>query len=233
MTQPLSDMKIYDDLEQGTEEWLEARRGILTASTIGKLITPKTMKVATNDTARALIRALTAERITGHIEPVFVTADMEFGQMIEPIARQMYAEWQNVEVREVGFITREIDGHTLGYSPDGLVGDDGLIEIKSRRQHIQLDTILTGKVPAANMAQIQTGLLVTGREWCDYLSFCPQMPLYRIRVEPQKLWQDAIREALATFEVVASGYIASYEHDTDGLPVAEAISMYPEIELTL
>src|SRR5690625_656339 len=113
-------MKIYEHLEQGTEEWLEARRGILTASVIGKLITPKTMKVASNDTARALIRTLAAERITGHIEPVYVTADMEFWQMIEPIARQMYAEWQNVEVREVGFITRQIDGHTLGYSPDGL-----------------------------------------------------------------------------------------------------------------
>lgn len=226
-------MKIFEHLVQGTEEWLEARRGILTASTIGKLITPKTTKVASNDTARALIRTLTAERITGHIEPVFVTADMEFGQMIEPIARQMYADWQGVEVREVGFITREIDGHTLGYSPDGLIGDDGLIEIKSRRQHIQLDTILTGQVPAANMAQIQAGLLVTGRAWCDYLSFCPEMPLYRIRVEPQKLWQDAIREALATFEDNAAGYIANYQQATDGLPVAEPVSMYPEIEITL
>lgn len=229
MTPLPSDMKIYDDLEQGTEEWLEARRGILTASTIGKLITPKTMKVASNDTARALIRALTAERITGHIEPVFVSADMEFGQMIEPIARQMYAEWQNVEVREVGFITREIDGHMLGYSPDGLIGDDGLIEIKSRRQHIQLDTILTGNVPGANMAQIQTGLLVTGRAWCDYLSFCPQMPLYRIRVKPQKLWQDAIRAALETFEDVAAGYIANYEQATEGLPVADRIDMHAEM----
>lgn len=222
-------MKIYEHLEQGTEEWLEARRGILTASVIGKLITPKTMKVASNDTARALIRTLAAERITGHIEPVYVTADMEFGQMIEPIARQMYAEWQNVEVREVGFITREIDGHTLGYSPDGLVGDDGLIEIKSRRQHIQLDTILTGKVPGANMAQIQAGLLVTGREWCDYLSFCPQMPLYRIRVKPQKLWQNAIREALETFEEVAARYIASYKQDADGLPIADYIDMNLEM----
>src|SRR5690625_7158179 len=99
-------MKIYEHLEQGTEEWLEARRGILTASTVGKLITPKTMKVATNDPARALIRTLAAERITGHIEPVYVTADMEYGQTVEPIASQMYAEWQHTEVREVAFLPR-------------------------------------------------------------------------------------------------------------------------------
>lgn len=230
MTTHLSDptLKIYENLEQGTEEWLEARRGILTASVIGKLITTKTIKPASNETARGLMRELVAERITGHIEPVYISDDMEYGSFIEPIVRDLYSR-HHAPVEEVGFMTREINGNLLGYSPDGLVGEDGLIEIKSRRQHIQLRAFLNNEVPTANMAQIQAGLLVSGREWCDYISYCGGMPLFVRRVLPDQRWFEALTEAIAEFEKGAAEMVAAYEQATVGLPVAERIDMYAEM----
>src|SRR5699024_1369872 len=85
-------LKIYDDLEQGSPEWLEARRGILTASTIGQLITPSRLQTASNDKSRALINELIAERITGFVEETYVSHDMLRGQWDEPIARAAYEQ---------------------------------------------------------------------------------------------------------------------------------------------
>jgi hypothetical protein len=87
-------------------------------------------------------------------------------------------------VRESGFLIRREDTWTLGYSPDGLVGDDGLIEVKAPRPRQHLRTILSGEVPAYHMPQIQAGLLVTGREWIDFISYVGGMPLWVKRVSP-------------------------------------------------
>lgn len=220
-------LKIYDDLEQGSEEWLEARRGILTASVIGKLITP-TLKVANNDTSRALLRTIVAERITNYVEPVYVSRDMENGHFVEPYVRDFYTEHHadGQPVTEVGFMTRTFtNGDRLGYSPDGLVGDTGLIEMKSRKGHIQLDAFTTADygVPNANMAQIQTGLLVTGRDWCDYVAYSGDMPLYIHRVTPDPAWQDTIRATLETFEQQATALHNVYTKTTAGLPIADRV----------
>lgn len=124
---------------------------------------------------------------------------------------------------EVGFMVREFNGHRLGYSPDGLVWEDGLIEIKSRRQKKHLATILTDEVPLENMAQIQTGLLVSGRAWCDYVSYCGGMPLYIKRVLPDPRWVTAINDALTKFEDDAAQMIAAYNNMVGGHPVTERI----------
>lgn len=213
-------LKVYDDIEQGTDDWHALRRGIVTASTIGQLITPKTVKVAANDTARSLTMHLTAERITGYTEPTYASADMERGKIDEPYARDVYSEHYAPAV-EVGFMTNTFNGHTLGYSPDGVVGDDGLIEIKSRRQKQQLATVLADAVPLENMAQCQTGLLVTGRDWLDYVSFCGGMPLYVKRVYPDRRWFDAITGALELFEAEAERITATYMTRTNGAPLTE------------
>lgn len=210
-------MKIYDTLEQGTEEWLQARCGVLTASTVGALVTP-TLKVANNRTSQGLVYKLIAERITGYVEPEFVSADMEHGNLVEPVARDLYAKQTRQTVKQVGFIETEIEGHIVGYSPDGLVGDDGLIEIKSRRQKKHLETIMADKVPAENMAQIQFGLLVTGRSWCDYVSYCGGMPLFVKRVEPDEQWFNALREAVDEFELAAFQIMHTYDEATASLP---------------
>lgn len=207
-------------VEQGSQEWLDLRCGMLTASTIGQLISPKTIKPANNDTSRALTTHLVAERITGYVEPTFVSADMERGNMDEPVARDLYSAHYAPAV-ESGFMTNEFNGHRIGYSPDGLVGDEGLIEIKSRRQKKHLQTILDDAVPLENMAQIQTGLLVTGRAWLDYVSYCGGMPLYVHRVKPSSRWFNAIKDALDQFETTAAAMLAAYPAAIAGAPMTE------------
>ena len=224
-------LKIYDDLTQGTDEWLEARRGIVTASVVGQLITTKTVKPANNDTSRGLMWTLLAERITGFIDPVYVSEDMLRGTMEEPIARQAYADHMGVEVQQLGFMTEDRWGFIIGYSPDGLVADDGLIEIKSRRPKKHVKTILEDRVPPENMAQIQCGLLVSGCAWLDYVSYCGGMPLWIKRVYPDDQWQDAIAEAVTQFEDLAAEALTTYTVRTDGMPVMERTTFDQEITI--
>jgi hypothetical protein len=223
-------LRIYEDLEQGTPEWLAARCGIPTASVIGQLITPKTVKPAANDTSRALVMTLVAERITGHVEPVFPNADMQRGTLSEPFARDIYGE-NYAPAKEVGFMTRDFGGYKIGFSPDGLVGDDGLLEIKSPRQKKHLATILADEVPLEHMAQCQTGLLVSGREWIDFVSYNGGMPLWHKRVEPDDKWQAAIKEAVEALEAVAAVMIDNYKTRTADLPQTERIDLFPEMEI--
>jgi len=222
-------LTIYDH-EQGSPEWHEARRGIITASVVGQLITPKTVKVASNDKTRGIAFHLIAERITEHVEPSFASFDMEEGHVNEPVARDIYSEHFAPAV-EVGFMVRDDWGFRIGYSPDGVVGDDGLLEIKSRRAKKHLATILADEVPSENLAQCQTGLLVSGRKWLDYVSYCGGMPLWKKRVFPDPLWFHAITEAAAAFEESATTMTAAYHAATLGLPATERIEDAEEMEI--
>jgi putative phage-type endonuclease len=213
---------VIRDLVQGSEEWHAARRGIVTASTVGQLVTPSTLKPAANDTSRSLTATLVAERITGYTEPSRMTDDMWRGIEDEPRAREKYAE-HHAPVTEYGFMIREGDGWRVGYSPDGLVGDDGLIEIKSRRAKRHLQTILSDQVPAENMAQIQAGLLVSGRAWCDYVSYSGGMPLWVKRVHPDAKWHQAIIAAVRQFETTAAQMVTAYQTAVHGLPMTERV----------
>lgn len=224
-------LQIFNSLEQGSSEWHAARRGIVTASVAGLLVTTKTLKTAANETSRGLIATLAAERITGFTEPSPTSAAMERGTLDEPYAREVYSE-NIAPVEELGFMVREFTewgGYRIGYSPDGLVGDDGLIEIKSRTQKIQLATVLADEVPAENMAQIQTGLLVSGRSWCDYVSYCGGMKLYTKRVEPITAWHDAILKAVVDAEVLAEQMIATYNERMANNPDTVRIDHYAEL----
>ena len=224
-------LKVYENLEQRSDQWYEARRGIVTASTVGQLITPSTLKPASNDKSRALVYQLVAERITGHVEPTFTTEAMWRGIEDEPLARDLYAE-KYAPVTEVGFMVRDDWGFRIGFSPDGLVGDLGLIEVKSREPKGHLRTILDDRVPPFHMAQCQAGLLVSGRQWLDYISYSGGMPMWVHRVWPDERWQDAILEAVRTFEAVADKYIEQYTGLTAGLPPTERID-HSRVELKL
>ena len=224
-------LNIYPELDQGSPEWLAARCGLLTASVIGKLITP-TLKVASNETSRGVVETLVAERITQYVEFVYPNSDMQRGSLDEPYARDLYSE-QHAPVTEIGFATRTFNGRKLGASPDGLVGEVGGIEIKSRKAKVHLRTILTDKVPAENMAQIQTCMLVLDRQWWDYVSYSGGWPLHVIRVHPDPAWQDVIIDALYQFEDSAASMIAAYTAATDGAPIAPRIDHDEEIEIAI
>lgn len=212
----------FPDLIQGTDEWLAQRRGIVTASVVGTLITPATIKPAANPQSRALTALLAAERITDWTDPIYVSDDMLRGTADEPRARDLYSE-HYAPVTETGFMIRDDWGYKIGYSPDGLVGDDGLIEVKSRRPKKHLQTILDDAPPPENMAQLQCGLLVSGRAWIDYVSYCGGMRLWVKRVKPDPKWQDAIVAAVAKFEQAVGVMAATYEARTLGLPMTERV----------
>lgn len=224
-------LRTYPDIEQGGPEWDDLRRGMVTASVVGQLVTPSTLKPAANPASRSLAALIVAERITGRTDPSFVSDDMERGREDEPRARDVYAE-HFAPVTEVGFMELETLAWTLGYSPDGLVGDDGLIEIKSRRPKKHLATILADQVPAENTAQIQAGLFVSGRQWCDYISYSGGMPLWVKRVEPDPAWHSAFDAALRAFEKAAHAMEADYLDAVAGLPMTKYVP-FGEVELKL
>ena len=221
-------LKFYRDLIQGTDEWHAARCGMVTASVAGKLLT-STLKVVDNESSRGVVLTLAAERITGYVDPTYCGSSMERGHEDEPYARDTYSE-HVAPVDEAGFMVRDFGDYRIGYSPDGLVSVDGQIEVKSRLQKIHLRAILEDRVPAENYAQIQCGLLVSGRDWCDYVSFCGGMPLYVKRVYPDPTWFAAILAAVETFEANVADILARYHEVVAGLPATERVNRDAEIE---
>jgi predicted phage-related endonuclease len=216
-------LHVYEDLDQRSEEWYAARCGLVTASAVGRLITPA-LKVASNDDSRRLTAALVAERITGQVDPTFVNADMWRGIEAEQFAREKYSE-HYTEAIECGFMRRDEPKCSLGFSPDGVVGDDGLIEIKAPRAKEHLRTILADEVPAGYMAQLQAGLLVSGRQWIDYVSFYGGMPLYVKRVLRDPLWSKVIVAAVKHFEETAREMESAYRSAVKGLPMTERLDL--------
>jgi len=272
----------YPDVEQRSDEWHELRRGIVTASAIGALITAaapgadayecpecaappaepcislrggapiKTLhsgrvaaaadnastaepvlRVADNETARGLIHTLAAERIRRMGEDLPMTSDMWRGVDSEPYAREAYEKHAGVEVVEIGLMVREFDGVRLGYSPDGLVGDDGCIEIKAPRAKTHIATAIAGEVPAHYMPQVQAALFVSGRAWCDFISFSGGLHLYPVRVYPDARWQAVIRDAAIAAEARITDLTDRYAKAVEGLPLTEPVPDHNTVELKL
>lgn len=191
-------IEYHDAVEQGSDEWLAIRCGLLTASEMKLIITPK-YKVANNAKTKTHALELLAQRINNYTEPSYVSDAMLRGHEDEITAREVYSD-KYQDATETGFITNDKWGFTLGYSPDGLVGSDGLIEIKSRCQKYQVQTITDWCVPEEHDIQVQTALLVSEREWIDYIQYCGGMPMCVIRVYPDLDKQEAIIEAARNFE---------------------------------
>lgn len=205
----------HRDLIQGSEEWLAARRGLLTASEMKLILTP-TLRASNNEKTRSHLYELLAQRISGHVEPSYIGDDMLRGQADEYYAREIYVE-HVAPVEECGFMTNDKWGFTLGYSPDGLVGSQGLIEIKSRRQKYQVKTIIENvwadratTIPEEYVMQAQTGLLVSEREWLDFCSYSNGLHMAIIRVYPDPELQAAILDAASDFEKRMHDKITDY-----------------------
>lgn len=221
----------HPKMEQRSPEWFAARCGLVTASSVGKLVTPKTVKPANNDESRGLIALLAAERVTKHVEETPTTSDMWRGIDAEPYARDLYGQHRSPAI-ECGFMVRDFGDFSIGYSPDGLVGDMGLIEIKAPRQKGHLNTVISNEVPPYYMAQLQAGLLVSGRKWIDYVSYAGGMHLWIKRVEPDPKWQAAILAAVEQAERDIAVAVDVYNHAVTGLPETERID-FNAVELKL
>ena len=217
------------DIEQGADEWHALRRGKITASAVSRLITT-TGKPANNDTSRAQLLQLLAERITGESEASFYGDDMARGHLLEPLARDLYAKHYS-PVTECGFITATLCGVELGYSPDGLVGDDGLIEIKSPRQKNHLKALLANEMPAEYVPQVQLGLAVTGRSWCDFISYAPGLPLFVHRCRRDEGVIAQLIAAAEAAELELQRLMAVYTEAAERFPATEPIQ--PEQEIVI
>ncbi|GGZ21994.1 YqaJ viral recombinase family protein [Asticcacaulis endophyticus] len=207
----------HRDLIQGTDEWKDARCGLLTASEMKLILTP-TLKLASNDKERNHLWELAAQRISRFVEVAYIGDNALRGWEDEIEARNLYSK-HYAPVEEVGFITNDKWGFTLGYSPDGLVGDDGLIESKSRRQKFQIETIATQEVPAEHVLQLQAGLLVSERQWIDFISYSGGLPMCVMRVYPSDEIQTAIIEASEKFEERIAVRIAEYHQSIADMQV--------------
>lgn len=160
-------------MEQRTQEWFEARLGHVTASRIADL----TAKTKTGYSAsRAKYKAqLLCERLTGQIEQSFTSLAMQRGIDLEPKARAIYTLETGNLVEETGFVIHPLIKNS-GASPDGLIGDDGLIEIKCPETHTHIEFLKTQKPKKEYWLQMQWQMACTGRQWCDFVSYDDRLP---------------------------------------------------------
>lgn len=160
-------------MEQGTEEWVRARLGRLTASRIADATTRT--KSGWGASRANLMAALVAERLTGVPQDTFTNAAMQWGSETEPQARAAYEFYRDCTVEQVGFIEHPTIAMS-GASPDGLVGTDGLLEIKCPGTAQHIETLLGEPIAEKYIKQMQWQMACTGRAWCEFASFDPRLP---------------------------------------------------------
>ena len=199
------------DLIQGSDAWLEARVGSLGASRIAEAVART--KAGWGASRANLMAEMVAERLTGAPADRFTSAAMQWGTEKEPEARAAYEFLTDVDVALVGIVRHpSIEGTHA--SPDGLVGEDGLVEIKAPNTATHIETLLGQKVPEKYVTQMQWQMACTGRRWCDFASYDPRLPeamqLFVKRVERD----DAL---IATLEKDIAAFLAELEEKVASL----------------
>lgn len=166
-------VQIFDDLEQGTDAWFQARLGIPTASKFATV-----MAKGEGKTRSKYLRQLAGEIITGDPAESFSNAHMARGQEMEDEARECYAFIEDADIQRVGFIRNE----QRGASPDSLIGANGGLEIKTALPDIQIDRLERNTLPSEHKAQVQGSIWIAEREWWDFVSYWPRLPMLKVRV---------------------------------------------------
>ena len=189
-------MQIIRDIEQGSQEWLNLRLGIVTCSELDCLLVNGKGQAGFGAGAFSYMDQLIGERITGEAaDPFQGNRHTERGHELEGKARDLYVARTGAELEQVAIILN----HGIGYSPDALVGSEGLDEIKTKLPKFQVSVILSGDVPKEHIAQCQGGLWVSEREWIDFISYWPGMPLFIKRMYRDEAMIRTIAERVKTF----------------------------------
>ena len=168
-------MSVYHNVVQNSDEWLQLRKGKFTASSFNNLFASKTTATYKNTIYKAVF-----ERLTGESPESFKSAYMERGHELEPHARIAYGEETLNKVKNGGFFT--LDDWT-GASPDGLIEEDGLLEIKSPAYNTMIEYLLDGKLPRIYKWQVHGQLLVANKQWCDFMAYHPHLEHVIVRVK--------------------------------------------------
>ena len=219
-------MKLYK-CEQGTQEWMDARCGVATASRFGEICTPAKGEFAAG--ARTYAAELIAERLMGGPDPWktdYQSRDMQRGSFSEDEARRYYELERNCDVQRVGFCLH--DGGQWGCSPDGLIGDDGGLELKCPAPKTHITWLVDGAVPREHLPQVHGGLIVTGREWWDFMSYCPGLPPLLLRVQRDE-YTAKVEAALAKFDALLASMLATISVGREAA-IAAAIKRAAPIE---
>lgn len=194
------------DCEQGSDEWFAVRMGIPTASNfaavvadgrgVAKELVPSVKESATSKTRQTYLYKLAGEIITGR-QPSegFSNIHTERGHAMESDARHFYAYMNDVEPQQVGFIRNG----RKGCSPDALIGENGVLEIKTKLPHLMIETLLRGEFPPAHKAQCQGALWITEREWIDIFVYWPAMPPFIVRAERDEPYISKLSDAVDAF----------------------------------
>lgn len=180
------------DCEQHSDAWLRARLGLPTASNFAAILAKGEGK-----TRRSYLLKLAGEIITGEPSENFTNGVLERGHAMEPDARALYALSRDVDPQLVGFIRNG----AMGASPDALLGNAGLLEIKTKRADLLIDMLLKDEFPSEHKAQCQGALLVTEREWIDLTCYWPSMPLFVKRAHRDEAYIKQLTEAVEIFNV--------------------------------
>lgn len=203
------------EMEQGTPEWHAARLGRVTASRVADVVA-KTKSGYSASRANYMAE-LIAERLTGEPAAAYTNAAMAWGTEKEPEAREAYEFITGNEVEQVGFIAHPVIPMT-GASPDGLIADEGLVEIKCPNTATHLDTLLSQSVPGKYQTQMLWQMACTGRQWCDFVSYDPRMPEH-MRLFVTRLQRDP--ERIAALEAEVSGFLSELDDK-----MASLVSLY-------
>lgn len=189
--------------EQGSEEWFRVRAGMPTASEFATVMASG-RGGGESKTRRTYMLKLAGEILTGEPMDTYQNGHMERGKVMEAEARDLYAFMRDVEPDCVGFIAS--DGK--GCSPDCLIGADGMAEIKTKLPHLQIDVLLRGELPPEHKAQCQGGLWVAEREWIDFVSYWPSLPLFVKRVHRDEAYIAEIAAAVSQFNAELAETVA-------------------------
>lgn len=212
-----------DEIVQGSPEWHAVRLGKVTASRIADVCART--KSGWGAGRKNYMAELVAERLTGERTEGFTNAAMQWGTDMEPEARIAYEFYRDATVVETGFVLHPSIAET-GASPDGLVGDHGLVEIKCPNTATHIETLRGGSIPEKYFLQMQWQMACTGRQWCDFASYDPRMP------ESMRLFVDRVKRddaAIAAIEKDVLGFLtelrdtvrdlrSKYEPDNSDLP---------------
>jgi hypothetical protein len=195
-------MQIFEEMEQGSDQWRLARSGIPTASAFKSILAKGEGK-----TRKSYMHKLAGEIITGQPAENFTNGYTERGHAVEDEARKLYAFVSGQEPEQVGFI-RNGD---KGVSPDSLIGANGMLEIKSQSPHLLIDTLLADKFPSEHVAQCQGALWVAEREWIDLVVYFPGMPVFTKRAHRDEAYIRDLSKAVDIFNAELHELVAKIQ----------------------
>jgi hypothetical protein len=205
-------IEIFDSIAQNSPEWFEIRKGIPTASQFKAILAKGEGKMR-----YSYMRKLATEIITGQPSEEFKRPELARGHAMEAEARNFYSFLTDAEPQLVGFVRNG----QKGASPDAFIGADGLLEIKTQRGDLLVDTIFKGEFPSEHVAQVQGQLWVTEREFCDLVVYWPGMPTFIRRAYRDSHYIHTLSQAVGTFNDELAHLVEKIKAYTPSIPAQE------------